>query len=204
MSQKENSISNLLNHKEQLNHVSKLQQVRPVVNSAQPWKPSYSLSRIGNKYSHTTESNIAMRNNILLSKMMEIQKRNIPLKVPKAFSSIETLRKREKHKIVNENEQLFKRILSANSTYSKKNWMTEIARNQKYRENLQRRTSIQLQYDIETNDDFNLLAKEEQLRRSQTSQSIRKRKKYYQYKIIINKIVKTSQGGRTHTYESLV
>jgi hypothetical protein len=61
-------------------------------------------------------------------------------------------------KISSENQTILKRLQSANSAYSRKNWVSDIERVKKYRENLQRRTS-KFHYEfLGTNDDFNLLA----------------------------------------------
>jgi hypothetical protein len=42
-------------------------------------------------------------NNLLLARMMEIQKKNCSYKTPMSYYTIESLRKKEKRKIINEN-----------------------------------------------------------------------------------------------------
>ncbi|CAD8140392.1 unnamed protein product [Paramecium pentaurelia] len=167
---------------EQLMHLNNLQNSKPLINNQQPWKPEHSLSRLVNKYTNTHEKEISESNSKLLRKMMEIQERNNTIKQPTAHGSLENLRKREQNKICSENQTILKRLQSANSAYSKKNWVSDIEKVKKYRENLQRRTR--------TNDDLNLLAAQEQVKRTLFSQSSSRK-------------LKTSQGPRTTTYESL-
>ncbi|CAD8152223.1 unnamed protein product [Paramecium pentaurelia] len=168
---------------EQLMHLNNIQNSKPLVNNSQPWRPGHSISKLVNKYTNTNDQEIQDKNSKLLRKMMEIQQRNNSLKQPPTHGSLEVLRRREQFKISSENQTILKRLQSASSAYSRKTWINDIERVKKYRENLQRRTR--------TNDDFNLLAAQEQVKRNLTSQSSFRK-------------LKTSQGPRTQTYESLI
>ncbi|CAD8087374.1 unnamed protein product [Paramecium sonneborni] len=131
--------------------------MRKTINNAEPWKPSHSLSKVNNKYTNQEENKIMHQNNILLSKMMDIQRHNLRSQssgqLPLSLSHVSNLnqRKFEKYKINQENQKFLSRLQSASSIYNKNYWQPDNEKNEIYKQIILKRTKL--------NQDYNDLAR---------------------------------------------
>ncbi|KAM3129546.1 hypothetical protein pb186bvf_018370 [Paramecium bursaria] len=152
--------------------------VKKRIDNNQPWRPSHSLSKWSNKYTHQQDEKIVYQNNILLNKMMDIQKHQ-----SRSASLIPTLqqssRKFEKLKINQENQQFLRRLQSAQSSYTRKFWQVDDEKNQTYKALILKRTKI--------NDDYDDLARKQLESRISTTRNIACILYYNKKSIIIEK-----------------
>ncbi|CAD8145831.1 unnamed protein product [Paramecium pentaurelia] len=117
----------IVNDQEKL--LSKITNTRSRIDTSAPWKPSHSLSKWNNKYSHAEENKIAYENNIMLNKMVNIQKQGNKsiISMPHLPKSQQITKRIQREKLQQEN-------LSAQATYNKQFWVPDDQKNQVYKQ----------------------------------------------------------------------
>ncbi|CAD8046717.1 unnamed protein product [Paramecium sonneborni] len=124
----------IVNDQEKL--LSKITNTKSRVDTSAPWRPSHSLSKWNNKYAHAEENKIVYENNILLNKMVNIQKQGNKslISMPQLPKSQQMTKRIQIEKLQQENQQLLDRLQTAQATYSKQFWAPDDQRNQAYKQ----------------------------------------------------------------------